>query len=151
MMSSCIQNILTTINKGIQKGNNFVNHCFHSKFNINVLNYDKRKIVLLHYASYHDFVYDVADVPYLELKIWNCWLMKHALLKIEKCSSFPKDTYNFVLPDELFANALQSLKTSLSVGNNLFGKLVSSLESSINLMQDLTLLQHCFLFFILID
>ena len=35
---------------------------------------------------------------------------------------------NFVLADKLFAKALQSLETCVSVNNNLCGKLVSSLE-----------------------
>ena len=35
---------------------------------------------------------------------------------------------NFVLPAELFAKALQSLQTCLSVNIKLRGKLVSSLE-----------------------
>ena len=35
---------------------------------------------------------------------------------------------NFILADELFAKALQNLQTCVLVNNNLFGKLVSSLE-----------------------
>ena len=38
---------------------------------------------------------------------------------------------NFTLVDELLGNALQILKTCLSVNNNLFGKFVSLLEPSI--------------------
>ena len=36
---------------------------------------------------------------------------------------------NFILAEELFAKALQILKTSVLVNNNLCGKLFSSLES----------------------
>ena len=38
---------------------------------------------------------------------------------------------NFILVDELFAKALRSLETCLSVNNNLCGKLVFPLESPI--------------------
>ena len=43
MISGCIQNIVAIINKDIQKGNNFVNLCFHSKFNIKVFSIKIRK------------------------------------------------------------------------------------------------------------
>ena len=35
---------------------------------------------------------------------------------------------NFILADELFAKALQSFESCLSVTNNLCGKLISSLQ-----------------------
>ena len=38
---------------------------------------------------------------------------------------------NFILDNEPFAKSLGSLETCVSVNNNLCGKLVSSLESSI--------------------
>ena len=38
---------------------------------------------------------------------------------------------NFILADEQFAKALESLETCVSINNSLCGKLISSLESPI--------------------
>ena len=42
--------------------------------------------------------------------------------------TFSRDFGNFILTDEPFAKAFKSLKTSISLSNNLCGKLVSLLE-----------------------
>ena len=57
---------------------------------------------------------------------------------------------NFILVDELLGNALQILKICLSVNNNLFGKLVSLLESSITFYETIKITLLRFLFLILL-
>ena len=57
---------------------------------------------------------------------------------------------NFILAEEPFPKALQSLETCVLVNNNLYGKLFSPLESPATFKEILKLLQYHFLFQILV-
>ena len=49
--------------------------------------------LLIKQYVFKNFVYDVAVLVYVQLKMWVCLFTKHVLFKVEKCSSFPEDTH----------------------------------------------------------
>ena len=89
---------------------------------------------ILYLVSKRDF-----RMPFPDLRYFSRFLfLKISPLQVEFNTNPPtytifkiRDFDNFILIDELLEKALQNLEIRLSVKNDLCGKLVSSLESSI--------------------